>query len=91
LPNSGELAGKVGAKHSDRKSTVSAIGYARMFSHLCGTLKPLLIKLFRIGNVPLVNQKRYIFHIYSANPREFGERRRRFLENNKGFSGHSSF
>jgi len=24
-----------------------------------GTLKPLLIKLFRIGNVPLVNQKRY--------------------------------
>jgi len=32
-----------------------------------------------------------IFHIYSANSRELGERRRRFLENNKGFSGHSSF
>jgi hypothetical protein len=30
LANSGELGGKVGAKHSDRKSTVSAIGYARM-------------------------------------------------------------
>ena len=26
---------------------------------MCGTLKPLLIKLLRIGNVPLVNQKRY--------------------------------
>ena len=29
------------------------------FSHLCGTVKPLLIKLFNIDNVPLANRKRY--------------------------------
>jgi hypothetical protein len=29
------------------------------FSHLCGTVKPLLIKLFNIDNVPLANRKHY--------------------------------
>jgi len=59
------LRQKVGAKHSDRKSTVSPIGY-------CPNASPLQDS----QNLAPVGAKQYpktltssIFHIYSANPK----------------------
>ncbi len=37
----------------------------KLITHV-NRLKPLLIKLFRIGNVPLVNQKRYISNLTAS-------------------------
>jgi putative transposase len=46
-------------------------------------VKPLLIKLFRIGNVPLLNQKRYNTLAYCQELYQQGEKKPKYTELSK--------